>query len=61
MTIEIIKDEMVKKYKEGKDFNSGGLSFVKNLEWEGMLVGSFLNLLIGVNKETFIIEKVKYS
>lgn len=59
-TMTDISNYLISNYKKGKGFNEGGLSFVKNREWEGLLVGVFINMKVGFNPDTFEIVKVSY-
>lgn len=61
MTIHEIKEKLVGKYKEGKDCNEGGLGTVNNVGWEGLLVGFFMNLTIGLNPVNFDVVKIRDS
>lgn len=60
MNITEIKERLIKKYHEGKGFNEGGLSIVNNKEWKGLLVGVFLNLMVGLDPKTFEVVKTKF-
>lgn len=52
MTKQEIANGLIKAYKEGKDANQGGLSFVKNYEYKGLLMGFYLNARVGIDPNT---------
>lgn len=60
-TFEDIAKDLYANYKQGKDANNGGLSFIKEPKYNGLLMGFYINARIAVYPETGLLAFVNIA